>query len=109
MNFSFATFKVVSGIADAEEVKYSLVLRSIFELLSLQYEIDIDTLDPIPFLLQNAIYEHAVFLYKLDSKGLNLISSVTDSAGNKTSYRVTVPKDILSVYKMVSPSLPALL
>ena len=109
MQFSFTTFKAVSGIANAEELKYSVVLRAIFDLLKLQYEIDIDTLDPIPYMLQNAIYEHATFLYKVDAKGLNIISSVTDTAGNKTAYNVTTPKEILAVYKMISPTAPALL
>ena len=109
MAFSFTTFKAVSGATDAEEAKYSLVLRSIFELLNLQYAIDIDTLDPIPVMLENAIYEHAAFLFKIDAKGLNLISSVTDTAGNKTNYSITTPKEILAVYKMNSSIAPALL
>lgn len=109
MSFDFTTFKTLSGITDAEEPKYALVLRSIFDLLKLQYEIDMDVLSYVPYVLQNAIYEHATFLYKVDSKGLNIISSITDTAGNKTSYDVTTPKEILAIYKMLSPTAPAFL
>ena len=109
MSFDFTTFKTLSGITDAEEPKYALVMRAIFESLELQYDIDMDTLTYVPYILQNAIYEHASFLYKVETKGLNLISSITDTSGNKTSYNVTTPKEILAIYKMLSPTAPALL
>lgn len=109
--FSFVQFKAVMGIADIDEPTYSLILKSIFDILNTQYDIDINASTALTLThdMVYAIYRHAKFIFEMQSKNLDVVDTVADASGNRTSFKVKVPTDVLSTYKMYSPILPALL
>lgn len=56
-----------------------------------------------PIDLQYAIFQHAKFIYESQKKLTNIIDSVTDTAGNKVSYKVKPPAGVLLSYAEYSP------
>ena len=54
--------------------------------------------------LQYAVFMHAKFLFEYQKKNAQIIDSVTDTAGNKVSYKVKPPETVLSVYLEYSPN-----
>ena len=108
-HFSFSQFKAVMSVSDIDEPTYALILRAIFAQLQVQYEISIEASTSITSDMVFAIYRHAKFLFEVHNGNLDVLESVSDSSGNKTKYKVKVPIDIASTYKMYSPVAPALL
>jgi hypothetical protein len=102
-HFSFTQFKVVMAIADIDEATYALILRAIFDQLLIQYEIDLSKATSISFDLTFAIYKHAKHLFEVHKNNLSVLDSVADSAGNRTSYKISIPTEVMSTYKMYSP------
>lgn len=52
----------------------------------------------VQFDLQYAIYQHAKFLFEGQKKNTQVVDSVTDTAGNKATYKAKPSKMITSVY-----------
>ena len=107
--FNFVHFKNSMGISDMDETAFVLIIRAIFDNLLTQYEIDIDTLNSITYDFTLAVYRHAKFLHEVQKQNLDVIAKTSDASGNRTTFKVEVPKDISATYKMYSPVAPALL
>jgi hypothetical protein len=58
----------------------------------------------IPFDLQYAIYQHTKFLFESQKRNTSILELVSDSAGNKTRYKTTIPTFISSMYNEYSPN-----
>jgi len=107
--FSFTHFKQVMAVADIDEPTYALILRSVFAHLRTFHNLDIDTRTAIEFDLMYAIYRHAKYIFETYKNNTDIINSVNDPAGNKTTFNRKIPKEISGVYKAYSPEPPAYL
>lgn len=107
--FNFIQFKTVMNIADIDEPSYAIILKAVFDNLLTQYEIDIDTLEVLTYDLVFAIFRHAKFIFEVHHKNLDVIEKTSDASGNKTTFKITVPKEVMATYKMYSPVAPAIL
>jgi len=107
--FSFVQFKTTMSVSDIDEPTFALILRSIFANLLVQYDIDIDTVTEMTYDFSFAIFRHAKFIFEVQKQNLDVIQKTSDASGNRTTFKVQTPKDVISVYKMYSPILPALL
>jgi len=107
--FNFIQFKTVMDIADIDEATYGIILRSIFGSLLKIHRIDVDILEEMTYDFIYAIYRHAKFIFDTQKNKLDTIKQMTDISGNKTTFEVETPLDIISVYKMYSPVAPAFL
>jgi len=56
----------------------------------------------VPFELQYAIYQHAKFLFEVQTKNINIVSGVHDSVGGRVSYKDKLPMSIINVYREYS-------
>jgi len=108
--FSFSQFKIVMNIAEVDEPTYALLLRAVFKHTFKFYSIDLDDEDAeFPAELVFNIYRHAKYLFDTNKGNLDTVSSVSDSSGNRTSFKGSLPKEITMVYKAYSPEPPAYL
>jgi len=107
--FNFIQFKTVMNISDVDEATYALILKAIFDDLEVQHSIIIDTLPSISSNLVFAIFRHAKFIFEVYKNNLDTIEGTSDSSGNKTTFKMDTPKDIVSTYRMYSPEPPAYL
>jgi len=107
--FSFAQFKAVMGVTEIDEPTYALILRAIFDNLLIQFDIDIDAATEITFDFTYAIYRHAKFIFEVQKQNLDVIEKTSDPSGNRTTFKVQIPIELIAVYKMYSPIEPALL
>ena len=107
--FSFTQFKTVMDVADIDEPTFALILRAIFDTLNTQHEIVIDELEEITNDLIYAIYKHAKFVFEVQKNKLDIISKTADASGNRTTFKVEIPTEVRSIYRMYSPSGPAFL
>ncbi len=107
--FNFIQFKAVMDVADIDDTTYVVILRSIFAYLLKAHRIDIDNLDELTYDLIYAVYRHAKFIFETQKNKLDTISQMTDASGNKTTFEVETPSDVISVYKMYSAVPPAFL
>lgn len=69
--------------------------------------VDIDT-TIVEFDLQYAIYLHAKYLFESQKKNTFILDSVTDSQGNRATYKLKPPALVSSIYLEYSPNAPAL-
>lgn len=58
----------------------------------------------VPFDLQYAIYQHAKFLFESQKKNTQIVDSVTDTAGNKATYKSKPSGMVTAVYAEYSPN-----
>ena len=103
-HFNYISFKQVMGINDIPDATFSLIARSVFNMLLVRFSIDIDNALEIDFALQYAIYRNIKFIYDIQDKNLDHIKAVTNPNGSRTVYELGLPKDIEAVYKMYSPN-----
>ena len=108
-SFNFIQFKAIMGISDIDEPTYALILRAVFDNLETEHEILVDDLESITSDLVFAVYRHAKFIFEVHKSNLDTIKSTSDSSGNRTTFEVKTPADVIATYKMYSARPPAYL
>ena len=58
----------------------------------------------VPFDLQYGVYLHAKYLFESQKKNTYVVDSVTDTAGNKASYKPKPPALVHAIYLEYSPN-----
>jgi hypothetical protein len=95
---------IVSGTADTLLTTVTLEVSPAFAIAPTSVTINTTVVD---FDLQYAIYLHAKFLVESQKKNTFILDSVTDSAGNKASYKLKPPALVAALYAEYSPNAQA--
>jgi hypothetical protein len=95
---------ITNGVADDTLTTLTLTVSPAFSIPPVSVDITTIVAD---FDLQYAVYLHAKFLVESQKKNTFILDSVTDSNGNKATYKLKPPALVAAIYGEYSPNAQA--